>query len=177
MVAYPAGLPCVSRVEGHAASLDAGLVRSPIEAGDTRQRRAHRALPHALSLVFVVPQELYEEWLTWVNANAYDRWVTLALPGLLAARAGSDTALVPVRFTSDIDAELIPAHRLWVWRCSVAAEWLPLYAALGPVPAGPWIDAGTPGAASPDWIIAGTPPLPSVDIIIGGTPLAPSALA
>jgi hypothetical protein len=126
MTPYPPTLPCVSRIEGHAAQLDAGLVRSPLEAGNARQRRAHRLMPHRLTLVFVMEQALYAAWLVWVNEHAFDEWVGLTLPGVLASRAGTNTASVPVRFVSDVRAELLPVHRLWYWRCSVEAEWLPL---------------------------------------------------
>lgn len=139
MLAYPPLLPCVSRIEGHSATIFAGLVRTPMEAGNTRQRRTHRVLPHRLSLVFVMAQEVYAAWLAWVNENAFDQWILMSLPGDLAARAGTPTAPTPVRFVSDVTAELMPADRLWYWRCRVEAEWLPSAADLGPAPFGPWI--------------------------------------
>ena len=141
MIAYPVSLPCVSRIEGHAATAYAGLVRTPMEAGNTRQRRTQRVLPHRISLVFVMAQEVYADWLTWVNANAFDNWFTLALPGLLASRAGASTALVPVRFMSDVSSELLPVHRLWYWRCRVEAEWMPTAADLVAITFGDWIAA------------------------------------
>jgi hypothetical protein len=141
VIAYPGTFPCVSRIEGHSATAFAGLVRTPMEAGNTRQRRSHRVLPHQVSLVFVIAQEFYADWLAWVNAHAFDEWVSLKLPGFLASRAGTDTALVPVRFVSDIQTELIPVSRLWYWRVRVTAEWLPTFGDLKPSPFGPWVVA------------------------------------
>ena len=156
---YPVSLPCVSRIEGHSAALNAGLVRTPMTAGNSRQRRNFRNLPHLLALTFVVPQDQYNYWLSWVNAIAWDEWITLNLPGLKAGDLKKDTAPLTVRFCSDLQAELLQIHRLWIWRVRVAAEYLP---ALG--------DFAVIGV----WIIGGTPPKPSTtDVVIGGTPGAP----
>jgi hypothetical protein len=173
MLTYPSSLPCVSRIEGHSATAFAGLVRTPMESGNTRQRRAQRLLPHQIALVFVIAQETYADWLAWINENAYDQWIALKLPGFLASRAGATTALVPVRFMSDVSTELIPAHRLWVWRCRVQAEWLPSSTDLAPTPFGPWIVSGFD---VDQWIVAGTPAAPSSpQWFIAGSAVAPSA--
>jgi hypothetical protein len=175
VIAYPATLPCVSRVEGHSETAYAGVVRTPMGAGNTRQRRAQRVLPHRLTLVFVVAQELYSDWVAWVNAHAFAEFVGLALPGLAAGRVGADTVTVPVRFVSDVRAELLPVHRLWYWRCSVDAEWLPTSADLLPIATGGWIVGGRPATPSaPNWIIAGGPATPSPGRILAGTPASPS---
>jgi hypothetical protein len=172
MLAYPSTLPCVSRIEGHSATAFAGLVRTPMEAGSARQRRTHRVLPHQMTLVFVMAQEVYGDWLAWVNDNAFDQWIALKLPGFLASRAGTDTAAVPVRFVSDLTMELIPAHRLWYWRARVNAEWLPSSDDLASRPFGPWVVSG---GSHTDWVIAGTPAQPSPDTVTSGTPITPSA--
>jgi hypothetical protein len=125
MQPYPPMLPCVSRIEGHAASLFAGLVRTPMAAGNTRQRRAQRVLPQSLALVFVMPQDILAAWLSWVNKYAFTGFVALRLPGLAASAAGADAVAMPVRFISPIVSELLPAQGLWYWRCRVTAEWLP----------------------------------------------------
>lgn len=176
MIAYPLTLPCVSRVEGHAATAFAGVVRTPQEAGTTRQRRAHRAMPHQLALVFVMDQAVYASWLAWVNANAFDDWIMLELPGLLASRAGADTVPTPVRFISDIQAELLDVHRLWYWRVRVQAEWLPTADDWTTIPLGDWIVADLLDLP-PDSVHAGSPSLPSPGVVDSGTPLAPSAIA
>lgn len=156
---YPSGLPCVSRVEGHSASIDAGLVRTPMGAGNSRQRRTHRNLPHLLSLVFIIPQDQYNYWLSWVNTFAWDDWISINLPGLKAGDLRKDTTPTLVRFCSDLQADLLPVHRLWYWRVRVSAEYMP---ALN--------DFQVIGV----WIIGGTPPKPSTtDIVIGGSPDTP----
>jgi hypothetical protein len=175
MMNYPSQLPCVSRIEGHSATLSSGVVRTPMEAGNTRQRRMQRVLPHQIALVFVMSQEVYGDWLAWVNAYAFDGFFALQLPGLLASRADADTVGVPVRFMSDISAELIPANRLWYWRCRVSAEWLPMAADLAVLPFGDW---AVSGGAIPDWIVGGTPPAPSMpDTFTAGTATTPSGIA
>jgi hypothetical protein len=171
VVTYPVQFPCASRVEGHSAAISAGLVRTPMEAGNTRQRRAQRVLPHQISLVFVIDQALYAGWLAWVNANAWDDWLTMKLPGLAASRLGTDTAPVAVRFMSDLQAELMPVYRLWFWRVRVSAEYMPLASDLV---TGDSVTGGLPCSASPDWIIGGTAPVPSTDTISPGTPQAPA---
>jgi hypothetical protein len=44
---------------------------------------------------------------------------------LLASRSGSDTARIKVRFITDLQADLLPVHRLWYWRVRVEAEHIP----------------------------------------------------
>jgi hypothetical protein len=166
-LAYPSTLPCVSRVEGHSAAIAAGLVRTPMEAGNARQRRAHHVLPQTISLVFVVAQADYAAWLSWVNANAYDGWITLLLPGLEASRLGLNTTQIAVRFSSDIQADLVPIHRRWYWRCRVTADYQPPAGVLAPIATGPWIVADftlqpvTWPAPTVRWNFAGMSTLPA----------------
>jgi hypothetical protein len=174
---YPAQFPCPSRIEGHAQASSAGIVRTPMQAGNARQRRRHRNLPTRIGLVFVIHQPAYAEWLTWVNANAWRDTITMALPGIEASRLGLDTTSIVVRFCTDLQADLLPVHRLWYWRVRVEAAYYPTPEQLLPVPIGDWIVAGSPGTPSPDWIVAGSPPLPSLDVISSGTVANPAALA
>lgn len=125
MIDYPVTFPCASRVEGHGATLFTGTIRTPMEAGNSRQRRSHHALPHQISLVFVIKQTAYHEWLKWCNLHAWDEWVSMNLPGLAASEAGTDVAPILVRFCTDIRAELMPVFRLWYWRVSVDCEYIP----------------------------------------------------
>lgn len=172
MIAYPASLPCASRIEGHSASIAAGLVRTPFEAGNSRQRRMHRVLPHQIALVFVMDQALYASWLSWVNAHAWDDWITMQLPGLKAAGAATHTAAIPVRFSSDLQTELVPAQGLWFWRVRVTAEYLPASGDILAL-AGVWVIGGTPAAPAPDWVIGGTPAAPAPAFMNPGTLTAP----
>ena len=171
-VAYPRNFPCPSRIEGHSAVVSTGTVRTPMEAGNTRQRRMQRQAPHLISLVFVMPQTELADWLSWVNTYAFDQWVELGLPGVLASRAGATTAPTPVRFCSDIALTLVPVHRLWYWQARVDCEWMPTVEDLA---ARLWVIATTPAdAADLPWIIAGTPPVPSTDVYLAGEPATPS---
>jgi hypothetical protein len=176
-VLYPNVFACASRIEGHTAAVSAGLVRTPMEAGNTRQRRRHSVLPHQISLAFVMDQEAYADWLTWVNANAWDDWVEMRLPGLAASRAGTDTAPILVRFCSDLQAELLTAYRLWYWRVRVDCEWMPTAAQLAPPTWGGWIVGRRPGDPSPDWIVGGVPRLPAGVYTNPGTPATPTVPA
>jgi hypothetical protein len=146
-----------------------------MEAGNTRQRRSQRVLPHQIALVFMIDQALYGGWLAWVNAYAWDQWVVMKLPGLLASKLGAHTAAVPVRFMSDVQAELVPVNRLWYWRLHVQAEYLPVpedFPAVG----GIWIAGGVPGAPSLDWILGGVPGSPAPIFTNPGTPAAPTII-
>lgn len=175
MIAYPGSFPCPSRSEGHSAALSAGLVRTPMEAGNTRQRRAQRVLPHVVSLVFMIDQRQLGSWLAWANAYAWDQWITMDLPGLLASKLGTNTAAVPVRFMSDVQTELVAIHRKWIWRLRVAAEYLPVPGDFPPVN-GIWIAGNTPGAPSADWILGGQPGAPAPIFTNPGTPAAPTVI-
>jgi hypothetical protein len=175
MIIYPPSFPCPSRIEGHSQAMAAGLVRTPMEAGNARQRRSHQVLPTRIGLVFMVHQPDYAAWLTWVNDNAWDDWLVMKLPGLQASRLGLDTADITVRFMSDLQADLVPVHRLWWWRVRVEAEYVPTPEQLTPVFTGDWIVAGVPAFPAPDWIVAGTPADPSPDWISAGTALQPAA--
>ena len=175
MNAYPLSFPCASRIEGHSAAISTGIVRTPFESGNSRQRRMYRNLPHQIALVFMVDQALWASWLSWVNANAFDQFFTLKLPGLIAAAAGAHTAAVPVRFASDVATELVPARGLWVWKATVTAEYLPAFADILAL-AGVWIVGGTPAAPSTDTYTAGTPGVPAPIFTNPGTVYAPVAI-
>jgi hypothetical protein len=177
MIDYPASFPCPSRIEGHSQDMSAGLVRTPMEAGNSRQRRTHRMLPTRIALTFMIEQPDYAGWLTWVNENAWDDWVNMKLPGLVASRLGVNTAAIAVRFMSDPRAELLPVHRLWWWRVRVEAEYLPTAEQIAPVFAGKWIVGGSPLAPSLDWVLGGTPLTSPTDLTQPGTVAKPVTVA
>lgn len=122
---YPSVFPCPSRIEGHSQASGAGLVRTDMSAGNTRQRRTHRNLPTLINLVFMVHQPELAAWVSWVNTNAWRDAITIKLPGLEASRLGVDTTSIVVRFMSDLQMDLLPVKRLWYWRVRVAAEYYP----------------------------------------------------
>jgi hypothetical protein len=142
VIDYPASLPCVSRAQGLNETAYAGVVRTPMEAGNARQRRMHRTLPHRLTLTWEMAQTELAAFVTWANAHAWDQWIALDLPGLLASREGVNVTATPVRFISDLEQELIAGQGLWYWRVRVEAEWQPVAAEdLAPLPLGDWIVA------------------------------------
>lgn len=175
MTEYPGSFPCASRIEGHSATLASGVVRTPMTAGVSRQRRAYRHMPQQIALVFMIDQTLYAVWLSWVNEHAFEDWVQMKLPGLRASSSGAGTALVPVRFFSDLEAELVPVARLWLWRVRVSAEYLPLaadYLALD----GVWVIPGRPALPEPAWVLAGTPGAPAPAFTNPGAPGVPTVV-
>jgi hypothetical protein len=172
MTPYPLSYPCPSRIEGHSAAIVAGLVRTPMTAGNSRQRRAFRNLPHTISLVFMIDQGSYASWLSWVNTYAWDDWIEIGLPGLHASSVGEDVTLTRVRFVSDLQAELLPVHRLWYWRVRVLAEYEPVPDDF-PIVDGKWIIGRRPGLPAPDWVLPGTPAASSGTFTNPGTPARP----
>lgn len=135
MIFYPPALPCVSKAEGLSASAAAGVVRSPTEVGATRQRRTGALLPHQLELTWMIAQPTaLAQFIAWCNANAWDEWVLLTLPGLVASRAGLPTLPTPVRFASDLAQELVAGEGIWYWRVRVTADYLPSADDLEPMP-------------------------------------------
>lgn len=161
MIFYPSTLPCVSKAEGLSATAFAGVIRTPMEAGNSRQRRAHRTLPHQLALAWDIAQKDLAAWITWVNAHAWDDWILLTLPGLAASQLGLISTSVPVRFVSDLSQELLPGHGIWYWRLRVDAEYQPSPDDLAPVSPLSWYVAGRPGSPAPIWIVAGRPGSPA----------------
>jgi len=177
--AYPGSFPCPSRADAHGAAMAPGLVRSLNDESDPRQRRAFDSLPQRVALVFLIGQEQLASWLAWVNAHAWDEWISMRLPGLKASKANTPstpttTTPTAVRFCDDLAAELLTAERLWWWRVHVSAEYVPLPADFPPLP-GDWIVGRTPDAPALEWVLPGTPAKPARVFINPGTPAAPTA--
>lgn len=174
---WPKGFPC-PLIEGHGAEAYAAVLRTPFQGGNTRQRRIHRQLPHALSLSWMFKQSDYGLVLKWLNLNAWD-WFTINLPGPLAGLHNVDTYPHAIRFISDLNAQLIRGAHGYYWKVSVTAEWNPNESDFGPGGGGDdgsdiWVIAGALILPSTDWIIAGTPFAPSVDVYAAGSPSAGS---
>jgi len=154
MTNWPQDFPC-PLIEGFGAEAYAAVLRTPFQGGNTRQRRIHRQLPHAMQLTWVFKQDDYGLALNWMNVKAWD-WFNI---------------------------KLIRGREGYYWKVSVTAEWLPEQSDFGTNGSAfmshDWVIAGSPRAASsPDWIIAGTPPAPSTPkVYVSGTPQAPAAFA
>lgn len=180
MTEWPRTFPC-PLIDGFSAEAFSAVLRTPFQAGNTRQRRIHDQLPHAIRLSWVFKQDDYGAVLNWMNVKAWN-WFRINLPGPLAGVHKSPTWPHIVRFISDIDAKLIHAADGFYWQVGVVAEWMPSTSDFGPgspvFRSFDWVIAGTPRAASaPDWIISGTPSARSTpNVYVAGTPDSPAAI-
>src|SRR5580765_8381788 len=68
--AYPADYPIADRAP-YSYAVDMGIVRSEMAAGNFRQRRIFKNMPHSLALVFHMRIETLHSWQAWINENAY----------------------------------------------------------------------------------------------------------
>jgi len=172
---YPSSFQC-PKIIPYAWSVDMGILRTPMEGGNARQRRRYRVMPHAFRLEFILSALALGQWQTWINSFAYD-WFLMDLQSMWSAATGNIIAPHIIRFTSDLEFEDVTYG--WV-RCRVGAELSPnQYALGGPLlPTYAWVIAGTPLAPSLDgWVIAGDPTDPSSpDWIYSGTPQFPAAI-
>lgn len=144
--AYPSSFQC-PQIKPYAWAVDMGIVRTPMEGGNARQRRRYRTMPHAFRLEFVMPALSVGQWQSWVNAFAYD-WFSINLESMWSAATGKITSPHLVRFISNLEWENVVYG--WV-RVRVQAE------------------------LSPNQIALGGPLLPTYNWIIGGTPVDPSS--
>jgi hypothetical protein len=181
MINWPKDFPC-PLIDGFGAEAYAAVLRTPFQGGNTRQRRIHRQLPHAMQLTWVFKQDDYGLVLNWMNIKAWD-WFTIDLPGPLAGLKRVQTCAHIIRFISDLKSELIRGKEGYYWKVSVTAEWLPEQSDFGTHGSAfmthDWVIAGSPrNASAPVWIIAGTPAAPNnAKVYVGGTPGAPAAFA
>lgn len=173
--AYPAALPVANRVP-YAYSVDMGVVRSEFAAGNARQRRAYRVMPHALALSFQVRITELNLWQNWVDRFAYS-WFLCPVSTMFSSgppTPGGTIRYEVLRFTSDLQ---IQSDGWNLFTITVAAEMSADAIAADPgFGSGDWIVAGVPADPALDWIIAGTPSAPSIDTITAGTPALPASL-
>jgi len=177
--AYPADYPIADR-SPYSYQVDMGVIRSEMAAGNFRQRRVFKNMPHAIALVFHMSIETLHSWQAWVNENAY-AYFTCPISTMYAGgppTPGNIRAEV-LRFTSDLAIAMDGFDYVAV---TVGAELAPdayvssAYALNAPVAGGNWVIDGTPPAPSdPDDIIAGTPAAPASPTVSGGTPGAPAS--
>ena len=170
---YPANFVIADR-QPYGYVVDMGIVRSEMAAGNARQRRVFRNMPHALALVFHMRIEELFLWQSWVNAFAYS-YFTCPVSTMYAGGPPVADNIRPevLRFTSDLQIAMDGWDYVAV---TVSAELAAdAFALAPPVGIGGWIDGGTPAAPSPDWIIGGTPGAPSPDWIIGGSAAFPAS--
>jgi hypothetical protein len=174
-VSYPSSFQC-PQIKPYSLKVDMGVVRTPMQGGNNRQRRQYRIMPHVFQLEFIMEAIELGYWQSWVNSFAYDYFL-LDLESMWSATNNKITSPHLVRFISDLEVENVVYG--WV-RVRVQAELSPnQFAFAGPnLPTHQWIIGGTPQAPSaPDRIIAGSPIAPSMpDWIYAGTPQFPAAI-
>jgi hypothetical protein len=112
MTAYPTTFPA-PRCAPHAWKIDMGVLRTPMEGGNTRQRRLYDVMPHAYTLEFTLRLTELFAWQAWVNANAYD-YFDLPLVSWLSSQAGVRAMPTEARFTSDLEVEFSPPDNVVV---------------------------------------------------------------
>lgn len=172
---YPASFQC-PQIIPYGWTVDMGIIRTPMEGGNSRQRRRYRTMPHGFKLEFIMPALALGQWQSWVNAFAYD-WFTMNLESMWSAATGAITSPHLIRFISDLEFDDVVYG--WV-RCRVQAELSPNQVALGGplLPTYAWVIGGTPQAPSnANSVIAGNPSSPSTpDWIFAGTPQFPAAI-
>jgi hypothetical protein len=169
---YPASFPIADR-QPYAYAVDMGVVRSDFAAGNARQRRAYRVMPHALSLTFHLRFEELFLWQNWVNEFAYS-WFHCPVSTMYAGGPLIPTNLAYelLRFTGDLAVQSDGWNLVAV---TVPAELSPdAFAEVPPFGSGVWIIAGAPADPATGWIIGGTPGAPSPNWLIGGSPALPA---
>jgi hypothetical protein len=171
---YPLDFPIPDRAP-YSYQVDMGVVRSAMAAGNTRQRRLYKIMPHFLALSFHMRVEDLTLWQGWANQFAY-QYFTCPVSTMYAGQPpdASNMRYEVLRFTSDLQI----AMDGWNWvSVTVAAELSgDAYATFKPIGLGGWIVGGYPAAPSPAWMTAGTPAAPAADWTLAGTPNAPAAL-
>lgn len=173
METYPSSFPC-PLIEGYAIQIDAGLLRTNFQSGNTRQRRAYSNLPHYITMSFAIKINLFDEWLQWINDNAFE-WCLF--PAVTWANGTLDE--IPkdhvLRLIADIEISAITNE---YFRVTVRAETNTAAGEnLPPQARGNWVVGGTPSEpSSPDVTRPGGTTDPKTDYVDPGTTENPSAL-
>jgi hypothetical protein len=123
-VDFPDDLPCVSRIDGYQATSASAVIRTPFEAGNSRQRRLHARMPTEIALAWRVSNAQLHPLFSWLNEFGYD-WFNLTLAGIEASQAGVESMPIAVRCMGDIQTSLMQFHRANWWTLRVAAEYQP----------------------------------------------------
>lgn len=105
MESYPVSFPS-PQASPYAWSVDMGVLRTPMDGGNSRQRRLYDVMPHTWTLEFVVPMAALYDWQNWVNQFAYD-YFQMPLVSWLASKAGGQTSTHVVRFISNLEFDLL----------------------------------------------------------------------
>lgn len=95
---YPSTLPRPD--EGsYAGVIDQGLIRTSFRVTSPSQVKGYNSPREDIVMTFSMENGTYNEWQSWVNANAYD-WFNMEI---VSSRSPADiTSNQLVRFTSDV---------------------------------------------------------------------------
>jgi hypothetical protein len=145
-VNFPSTLPCVSRIDGYAMTAAAACLRTPFEAGNTRQRRMHARLPMEIALAWRVRNVDLYPLVSWLNVYGFD-WFNLKLAGLEASQANVYAMSIAVRLMSDLRVQLAQFHRDNWWTVAASAEYQAPPLALVPAGVGT-VAVGSPGLSA-----------------------------
>ena len=118
---FPDSLPCVSRIDGLGMSHNAALMRTPFEAGNTRQRRLHVQLTQQVQLSWRCNNDQLHPLFTWLNINGYE-YFRIELSGVESSALEVFKTKVVLRLISDITKNLMRVHRQNWWVLSATAE-------------------------------------------------------
>src|SRR6187549_3467750 len=118
MSAYPADFRC-AQISPYSLAVDMGVVRTPMDGGNARQRRAYFDMPTLYSLEFVMTVQELGRWQEWANDNAYDYFVIDNLESWQSGKLGRIASPHNIRFISDLTIDN-PVYG-WV-RVKVQAE-------------------------------------------------------
>jgi hypothetical protein len=137
-VIYPDSLPCVSRIDGYGLMHAASLVRTPFEAGNTRQRRWNKELPSEIQLAWRCSNEQLQPLFAWLNTFGYD-WFQIDLSSPESSMVDEIAVATDIRLTSDLSITLLPIHfQNWWLVTASGASYMPTEPALsdevGPEP-------------------------------------------
>lgn len=155
---YPTGFQC-PQIKPYSLGVDMGVLRTPMQGGNARQRRMYRHMPTVFRLEFIIQALDLGEWQSWVNRFAYDYFV-INIESMWSGSSGVIAAPHLVRFISDLEMENVTYG--WI-RVRVQAELSPnQWSIAGPLlPTYQWIVGGTPGAPAgmiPPTTLAGVSP-------------------
>jgi hypothetical protein len=121
---YPESLPCVSRIDGYGMTAAAGVLKTPLEFANARQRRMHARMPQEIALSWRCTNAEMHAVVAWLNEYGYD-WFKLYLAGVEASQDEVFAKQIIVRLMSNISTTLMPVYRQNWWKVSCSAEYQP----------------------------------------------------
>lgn len=173
MTDYPSTLR-IPEWTPYSLSVDAGVRRTQMDSGNSRQRRKYKTMPTTFSLTFVMTWKQLRTWQAWWNQHAYD-WFNMPAVSALgdpASTSRTDCYMHTVRCISNLTISNSNVAAYCRVQCVIETR-----SSTQTLAQSGWIRAGSANNPSPDWIIAGDTGNPSPDWIIAGTPANPAPVS